>query len=248
MRKPVVLITGAGGEIGHGLIDAAGRGAAAIRSSPSMSTRSSPASPRWCGASSPARSSTSALLERVLVGVRGRHRLSPRGAALDALRVHAGHRAPGQRRRHAEPARVLAARSRVARPAGACSSIPRRSPPTACPTSTTKQRAGTVQRRRLQHAVDDVRRATSCTASSSGRYYARFYKQLAAEPQSGRVDFRCVRFPGPDLGADRAVRRHLRLRAGDDSRRGARASRTRASCGPTRASRSWRCPTASRRC
>jgi nucleoside-diphosphate-sugar epimerase len=29
-----------------------------------------------------------------------------------------------------------------------------------------------------------------------GRYYARFYKQLSAERQSGRVDFRCVRFPG----------------------------------------------------
>ena len=29
-----------------------------------------------------------------------------------------------------------------------------------------------------------------------GRYYARFYKQLAAESTSGRVDFRCVRFPG----------------------------------------------------
>ena len=29
-----------------------------------------------------------------------------------------------------------------------------------------------------------------------GRYYARFYKQLAAESKSGRVDFRCVRFPG----------------------------------------------------
>jgi nucleoside-diphosphate-sugar epimerase len=28
-----------------------------------------------------------------------------------------------------------------------------------------------------------------------GRYYARFYKQLAAQPH-GRVDFRCVRFPG----------------------------------------------------
>jgi threonine 3-dehydrogenase len=28
-----------------------------------------------------------------------------------------------------------------------------------------------------------------------GRYYARFYKQLAAQA-SGRVDFRCVRFPG----------------------------------------------------
>jgi nucleoside-diphosphate-sugar epimerase len=29
-----------------------------------------------------------------------------------------------------------------------------------------------------------------------GRYYAKFYKQLSVEPQSGRVDFRCVRFPG----------------------------------------------------
>jgi len=29
-----------------------------------------------------------------------------------------------------------------------------------------------------------------------GRYYAKFYKQLAADTQSGRVDFRCVRFPG----------------------------------------------------
>ena len=29
-----------------------------------------------------------------------------------------------------------------------------------------------------------------------GSYYARHYKQLAAEPHSGRVDFRAVRFPG----------------------------------------------------
>ena len=29
-----------------------------------------------------------------------------------------------------------------------------------------------------------------------GRYYARHYKQLAAETLAGRVDFRCVRFPG----------------------------------------------------
>jgi threonine 3-dehydrogenase len=29
-----------------------------------------------------------------------------------------------------------------------------------------------------------------------GRYYARHYKQLAAEAHNGRVDFRCVRFPG----------------------------------------------------
>jgi nucleoside-diphosphate-sugar epimerase len=29
-----------------------------------------------------------------------------------------------------------------------------------------------------------------------GHYYARHYKQLAAESASGKVDFRCVRFPG----------------------------------------------------
>ena len=29
-----------------------------------------------------------------------------------------------------------------------------------------------------------------------GRYYARYYKQLAADAASRRVDFRCVRFPG----------------------------------------------------
>jgi nucleoside-diphosphate-sugar epimerase len=29
-----------------------------------------------------------------------------------------------------------------------------------------------------------------------GRYYGRHYKQLAAETQAGKVDFRCIRFPG----------------------------------------------------
>jgi nucleoside-diphosphate-sugar epimerase len=29
-----------------------------------------------------------------------------------------------------------------------------------------------------------------------GRYYSRHYKQLAAEVMSGKVDFRCIRFPG----------------------------------------------------
>ena len=29
-----------------------------------------------------------------------------------------------------------------------------------------------------------------------GRYYERHYRQLAADPQAGKVDFRCIRFPG----------------------------------------------------
>ena len=31
-----------------------------------------------------------------------------------------------------------------------------------------------------------------------GRYYGRHYKQLAAGPSTGKVDFRCIRFPKKD--------------------------------------------------
>jgi nucleoside-diphosphate-sugar epimerase len=59
----------------------------------------------------------------------------------------------------------------------------------------TKARAGKVKE-------DDWARPTTMYGCNKlyceqlGRYYARYYKQLAAEPASGRVDFRCVRFPG----------------------------------------------------
>ena len=51
-----------------------------------------------------------------------------------------------------------------------------------------------------------------------GRYYALHYKQLSADAIP-RVDFRCVRFPGLISAVTVAVRRHVRLRAGNDSRR-----------------------------
>jgi len=59
----------------------------------------------------------------------------------------------------------------------------------------TKLRAGKVKE-------DDWARPTTMYGCNKlyceqlGRYYAHFYKQLAAERTSGRVDFRCVRFPG----------------------------------------------------
>ena len=54
-----------------------------------------------------------------------------------------------------------------------------------------------------------------------GHYYARHYKQLAAEPheRARRLPLRAV--SRADFGGRRAVGRHVRLRAGDDSRRGA---------------------------
>jgi threonine 3-dehydrogenase len=63
------------------------------------------------------------------------------------------------------------------------------------PTLTVKNKAGKVKE-------DDFNVPTTMYGANKlycehlGRYYARHYKQLAAETQSGKVDFRCIRFPG----------------------------------------------------
>lgn len=59
----------------------------------------------------------------------------------------------------------------------------------------TKARAGRVKE-------DDFTNPTTMYGCNKlyceqmGRYYARHYKQLSAEPLAGKVDFRCIRFPG----------------------------------------------------
>ena len=82
----------------------------------------------------------------------------------------------------------------------------------------TKQRAGRVGEDECLHPTT-MYGCNKLYCELLGTYYARHYKQLAAEPMSGRVDFRCVRFPGLISGGDDAVGRHVRLRAGDDPRR-----------------------------
>lgn len=59
----------------------------------------------------------------------------------------------------------------------------------------TKRRAGRVQEDQF-NTPSTMYGANKLYCEHLGRYYARFYKQLAAEPQAGRVDFRAVRFPG----------------------------------------------------
>ncbi len=156
IRKPVVLITGAGGEIGHGLIaQLAADGRAAGRSR-STSTRSSRRSGKMVQREFTGSIMDKPLLERMLSEFEVDDGLPPRGAAVDAIGVHAGDGAPGQRRRHAEPARVLAARGRVARPAGDVSlSLVDRRLRAAGSRDQAARRQG--EGRRLQHAVDDVR-------------------------------------------------------------------------------------------
>ena len=59
----------------------------------------------------------------------------------------------------------------------------------------TKRRAGKVKEDDF-NTPSTMYGANKLYCEQLGRYYARFYKQLAAEPQSGRVDFRSVRYPG----------------------------------------------------
>ena len=117
IRKPVVLITGADGEIGHGLITRLARDG-------TREDRHARRQPARARAGTPGSARVHGLDPRHLAartnpgGIRGGARLPPGGAALDALGVHAADGASRQRRGHAEPARVRAARRGVARATG----------------------------------------------------------------------------------------------------------------------------------
>ena len=193
IRKPVVLITGAGGEIGHGLIDhlaAAGR-------QPVITLDVNPLEPAL--ARKVQREFTGSimdksLLERVLsefevetvyhlaalLSTRSEftpvtaHQVNVEGT-LNLLEF-SQHEAES----HGRPVTFLYPSSIAAY---------------GLPDLATKQRAGKLKE-------DDYNTPTTMYGANKlyceqlGRYYAKFYKQLAAEPQSGRVDFRSVRFPG----------------------------------------------------
>ena len=59
----------------------------------------------------------------------------------------------------------------------------------------TKTKAGRVREEEFNHPTT-MYGCNKLYCEQLGRYYAQHYKQLAAEPLSGKVDFRCVRFPG----------------------------------------------------
>src|SRR4029450_3839828 len=63
------------------------------------------------------------------------------------------------------------------------------------PDLATKERAGKVAEDHWTHPTT-MYGCNKLYCEQLGRYYALYYKQLAAERASGRVDFRCVRFPG----------------------------------------------------
>jgi nucleoside-diphosphate-sugar epimerase len=63
------------------------------------------------------------------------------------------------------------------------------------PSLDAKQKAGRVKEDEWTHPTT-MYGCNKLYCEQLGNYYARHYKQLAAETAAGKVDFRCVRFPG----------------------------------------------------
>jgi nucleoside-diphosphate-sugar epimerase len=193
MRKPVVLITGAGGEIGHGLIDRlAERGDRGIvtldlnRLDASIGTK---VDREFTGSIL-----DRGLLERVLAEFRVElvfhlaallstraeftpvtaHQVNVEGT-LNLLEF-AQHEAES----HGRPVVFMYPSSIAAY---------------GLPNRETKAAAGRVKEDEWTHPTT-MYGCNKLYCEQIGRYYARYYKQLAAETASGRVDFRSVRFPG----------------------------------------------------
>src|SRR5512139_51739 len=193
IRKPVVLITGAGGEIGHGLI--ARLAATAERSVITLDVNPlEPSLGKMVQREFTGSILDHALLERImsefeidavfhlaaLLSTRSEftpvtaHQVNVEGTL--SLLEFSQHEAES----HGRPVVFLYPSSIAAY---------------GLPSLEAKRRAGRVH----EDAYNTPSTMYGCNklyCEQLGRYYSRFYKQLSATPQAGRVDFRCVRFPG----------------------------------------------------
>jgi threonine 3-dehydrogenase len=193
MRKPVVLITGAGGEIGHSLIDQlADDGARAIVTldlaplDPSLGTK---VSREFTGSIL-----DKGLLQRILSEfevdlvfhlaalLSTRSEFSPVTAhevnvegTLNLLEF-----AQNEGESHGRPVTFLYPSSIAA---------------FGLPSLEVKASAGRVREDQFTTPTT-MYGCNKLYCEQLGAYYAKHYKQLSKEPQSGRVDFRAVRFPG----------------------------------------------------
>ena len=191
MRTPVTLVTGAGGEIGHGLISRlaeAGRPIVTVDIAPLEPSLGKLVRREFTGSIT-----DTGLLERVLsefeidlvfhlaalLSTRAEfapltaHEVNVEGT----LRLLEFSQREGES--HGRPVTFVYPSSIAAY---------------GLPDLATKQRVGRVG----EDEWNTPRTMSGCNklyCEHLGRYYARYYKQLAAH-SAGRVDFRCVRFPG----------------------------------------------------
>jgi threonine 3-dehydrogenase len=193
VRKPVVLITGAGGEIGHGLIarlSHQSRRAIVTLDLAKLDAAVAPLVDREITGSILDR----ALLERVLAEYQvelifhlaallstrseftplSAHQVNVEGT-LNLLEF-AQHEAES----HGRPVIFM---------------YPSSIAVYGLPGARAKEQAGRVAEDEFTHPTT-MYGCNKLYCEQLGNYYSRHYKQLAAESTSGRVDFRCVRFPG----------------------------------------------------
>jgi nucleoside-diphosphate-sugar epimerase len=192
MRKPVVLITGASGEIGHGLIERLAESGRAI-----VTLDLAPLDPEL--AKKVTREVTGSILDHAaldrllpefevdlifhlaaLLSTRSEfspvmaHDVNVQGTLL--LLEFAQREAES----HGRPVMFLYPSSIAAY---------------GLPTLEEKKRAGRVREDEWTMPAT-MYGCNKLYCEQLGRYYAQHYKQLSADQQSGRVDFRSVRFPG----------------------------------------------------
>lgn len=193
IRKPVVLITGAGGEIGHGLISELAR----ADQQSVITLDLNPLDPdlaRLVQREFRGSITDKSVLERILaefeidtvyhlaalLSTRSEftpvtaHHVNVEGT-LNLLEF-----AQREAESHGRPVVFLYPSSIAAY---------------GLPDLETKRRAGKVTEDQY-NMPSTMYGANKLYCEHLGRYYARFYKQLAAESHAGRVDFRAVRFPG----------------------------------------------------
>src|SRR5215212_3578272 len=192
MRTPVTLVTGAGGEIGHGLVTRLARADRPIVTVDltRLDNSLAPLVRREFTGSI----TDTTLLERVLAEfevdlIFHLAALLSTRSEFTPLRAHAVplqgtpvllEFAQKEAESHGRPVTFLYPSSIAAY---------------GLPGVATKRSAGRVSEDEYNHPTT-MYGANKLYCEMLGNYYARHYKQLAAEPLSGKVDFRCVRFPG----------------------------------------------------
>ena len=193
MRKPVIFITGAAGEIGHGLIDHLARTDRATI----VTLDLQPLEPAL-EAQVTASYTGSILDDDLLSQIFDQHPFDAvyHLAALLSTRAEftARCRPPGQRRRHAQPAASYAQRQGERQASRSRSCSPARSPPTGCPTSRPRRAPARPEDAWLTPTT--MYGCNKLYCEQLGRYYADYYRQLATEPpRAGSTSARSV-FPG----------------------------------------------------
>ena len=191
MRKPVVLITGAGGEIGHGLVTrlaASGSPIVTLDVNPLDASLAPLVAREFIGSITDA-----SLLDRVLAEFeidRIFHLAALLSARSEFTPVTAHHVNVGGTLNMLE----FAQRQGESHGRTVLFVYPSSIAAYGLPSLEAKMRAGRVRETEYPHPTT-MYGCNKLYCEQLGHYYAKYYKQLSAD-SIARVDFRCVRFPG----------------------------------------------------